>query len=62
MKRESVIDAKIAALEFISRCNAVLKDPDFKTYHHFICGNKNSGALRRQSMELTRKLAEMRKP
>ena len=62
MTRETIIDAKIAAHEFIKRCDVVLKHPDFKTYQHLIVGNKVSGALRRQSMELTRRLAEMRKP
>lgn len=28
---------------------------------HLMCGNKNTGALRRRSMDLTRALAEMRK-
>ena len=29
---------------------------------HLMCGNKNTGALRRRSMDLTRALAEMRRP
>jgi hypothetical protein len=62
MTRETIIDAKIAAHEFIKRCDAVLKNPDLKTYQHFWSGNKETSALRRQSMELTRRLAEMRKP
>jgi hypothetical protein len=60
MTREKIIDAKIAAKEFIKRCDAVLTHPDFKTYQHFWLGNKETGALRRQSMELTRTLSEMR--
>lgn len=28
---------------------------------HLMCGNKNTGALRRRSMDLTRALAEMRR-
>ena len=29
---------------------------------HLMCGNKNTGALRRRSMDLTRALTELRKP
>ena len=35
------------------------RDPSPSDY--LMCGNKNTGALRRRSMDLTRKLAEMRK-
>ena len=34
--------------------------PEFKTY--LVCGSKHTGALKRASMDLTRALAEMRKP
>jgi hypothetical protein len=62
MTRETIIDAFIAAKEFTKRCDAVLTHPDLQTYQHFGFGNMETSALRRQSMELTRKLAEMRKP
>lgn len=35
------------------------RDPSPSDY--LMCGNKNTGALRRRSMDLTRALAEMRK-
>lgn len=61
MKRESVEDAKNAAEVFlvrvalwIKRCKA---DPMVE-----ISSSREGGGLRRASMDLTRALAEMRKP
>jgi hypothetical protein len=45
------------AREFIKRAKVVIKE----TENDWIWGSKNSGALRRSSMDLTRALAEMRK-
>ncbi|CAB4145905.1 hypothetical protein UFOVP1204_44 [uncultured Caudovirales phage] len=44
-------------LEIAAEVERQLKDRE-----HFIVGTKNSGALRRASMDLTRALAEMRRP
>jgi hypothetical protein len=46
------------AEEFIKRGKAVIKE----NKDDWICGTQATGALRRSSMELTRALAEMRKP
>jgi hypothetical protein len=60
MTKTGILIARGIAKEFIKRCDAVLKHPDFDDY--IICGNKATGELRRESMELTRRLADMRKP
>ena len=51
------IKTATAFLEAAAECQKILTDTD-----GFIVGNAKSGALRRASMELTRALAEMRKP
>lgn len=57
MTPESVRKARAEAREFDRRATELLKaEGDAWT------GGRLSGALRRQSMELTRALAEMRKP
>jgi hypothetical protein len=56
--REAVKDAR----EFIARADVLLKDADAMRYLSVGCGGYAlSGAIRRQSMELTRALAELRK-
>lgn len=60
MKEETVIATKMLCEEFRRRADAWLKEVH-QTGHAFI-GSKEGGALRRSSMELTRALAEMRKP
>lgn len=56
--------AKREAEEFVKRAKAVLDETDPKEPAHssWLWGTQKTGALRRQSMELTRALAEMRKP
>lgn len=49
------------AREFIVRAEAVLNRAKVQRYT-YAGGDRESGSLRRQSMELTRALAEMRKP
>ena len=56
MTQESIKEAVKQAREFIRRADATLKVDEWVT------GSRESGALRRQSMELTRALAAMRKP
>lgn len=57
MTRESVEKAMEEAREFIRRAEAALEAPSSV----YVYTSALSGALRRQSMELTRALAEMRK-
>lgn len=60
MNQKKIIDAMMEAKKFVKRAEKVLResrDDDCM----FIAGNGRTAALRRQSMELTRALAEMRK-
>lgn len=66
MNNDSIKKAIKEAKEFIDRANTHLEETS-KTYtygdHTFnVSSPKTGGALRRKSMELTRALAEMRKP
>ena len=61
MTFENIKKAKAEAQRFIQAANRVLTGVDFGTIH-IICGTKDSGALRRCSMNLTRSLADLRKP
>jgi hypothetical protein len=65
MDHQRIISAENEAKRFL---NAVRKhrercatDVDFSRNNH-ICGYRETGALRRASMDLTRALADMRKP
>lgn len=58
MNEKTILAAIKEAKEFIKRADAVL-DCNEQSY---IGSNSKSGALRRQSMELTRALSDMRKP
>jgi glutaredoxin len=61
MNYTSVKEAKREAEEFVKRAKELLIDyPSSPVI--YIDSNAKSGALRRQSMELTRALAKMRKP
>jgi hypothetical protein len=59
MKEETIKEATRIARHFIERANRVIKS---ENPHWEITGTKASGELRRISMELTRVLADMRKP
>jgi hypothetical protein len=65
MKWKDIRKAKSEATRFL-RCVQVLEDKAKKTGEYDnpgdIWGCKESGALRRSSMDLTRSLATMRKP
>lgn len=62
MNKEKINNAVLEAQKFIDRANIVLNDLDNSAYKRDYCvGNKNSGALRRQSLELTNSLATLRK-
>ena len=66
MNRDRVEKAKAEALRFLEAVEKV--EENFPEYNRwaghtpFGCGTKDTGALRRASLELTRALAEMRKP
>lgn len=77
MNRSQIAAAKFLALEFANRCDALIevldrevverheRDPgyfDGKKRPSDSTSGKVSGALRRCSLELTRQLAEMRRP
>lgn len=59
MKREAVKKAIEEAQKFIDRAETLIEDEKDRD---FFWGSKASGATRRASMELTRALAEMRRP
>jgi hypothetical protein len=62
MTQESVKKAQDAARIFNARARNVLASEEAKRWGgHIYTGAKQTGALRRASMELTRALAEMRK-
>ena len=64
MQPKAVKKAIEDAREFVRRGEklwAKFNAPDKPDWHHIV-GTAESGALRRQSLELTRALAEMRKP
>lgn len=60
MKLTDIQQAKAEALRFIKRCNQLeqLKPSDFDVQ----CGSMYTGYIRRASLDLTRTLAQMRKP
>lgn len=73
MTRNDIRRAMLAAKEFISRCDIVLKaherecssrgvkmEPDSDFDITYYVSPRETGSLRRQSMELTRALADMR--
>lgn len=59
MTKRTILQTVIEAREFIKRANLVLENDQLK-YVEIGCGNSLSGALRRQSLELTRALTAMR--
>jgi hypothetical protein len=66
MKKENIKKAVAEAKRFIA-CAKALEEETVKSYTNveytfYNSGTKESGALRRASMDLTRSLAEMRKP
>jgi hypothetical protein len=56
---EEIRKAKQLALDFAARAEAVIKEQNGE---YFCGGTKKTGAMRRISMELTRALADLRKP
>ena len=67
MRKKQILKVKELANEVIQRCDAALQDATAwanlsNEVARYNVGTKATGALRRASMELTRALAEMRKP
>ena len=58
MRRQAIIAAALEARRFLEKVQAY---EDNAPSYEFV-GTKETGALRRASMDLTRSLAEMRKP
>lgn len=61
-KMEKMEKAEAAAREFLARVEAMRARIESDGNRVWLCGSTESGALRRQSLELTRALAEMRRP
>jgi GT2 family glycosyltransferase len=59
---ERIRFARSEAVRFIERATALLKTAHAYGKEEFVDSGKLSGALRRSSLDLTRALAEMRKP
>lgn len=66
MNAQSVQDAMEAATTFLKKAENVLDEVERrkgdKGYSSVFYGSKETGALRRASMDLTRALADLRKP
>ena len=60
MNNKKVREAIAEARRFIRRADDVLQEEKENKYYYF--GTKASGAVRRSSLDLTRALAELRKP
>ena len=64
MQSACIVDAKREAQRFLKRVKAYEErygsDTNFREYCHMV-GFKETGALRRASLDLTRALAQMRK-
>lgn len=60
MQLDKVKDAQAEARKFLQRCDELLKASE--PAGDYLWGNKHTAAVRRQSMELTRSLSELRKP
>ena len=63
-KQEKIARARSEALRFIARCDELIerhaKDEEFRKYME-ITGFKETAAVKRASMDLSRALSEMRK-
>jgi hypothetical protein len=62
MNVDSLATAAQEARKFLRLVKIVQEEHKALNSTFLVCGGKNSGALRRASMDLTRALAEMRKP
>jgi hypothetical protein len=62
MNNEKITQAVREAKRFLDRHKAFAESLQQTPHGYAVFGSKESGALRRASMDLTRALAEMRKP
>ena len=62
MNRQKIEKAKEKAEQLIAAVDALFKRSEGEPGWYLVHGSKESGALRRASLDLTRALAEMRKP
>ena len=63
MNRKKALVVKKLCKEMILLIDDVILESDrYHTYDNFMAGTKLTGELRRKSMDLTRKLAELRRP
>jgi hypothetical protein len=63
MTHANLAKAKGEALRFLEKVKELEKsDANESTSHSYYWASKQSGAVKRASMDLTRALAEMRKP
>lgn len=62
MNLKGIVKAEKEANRFLSAVKEVREEARDQSYTSFICGTKRTAALRRVSMELSRSLAEMRRP
>ena len=64
MKKEKLQTAKEEALRFLKRVEELEDENEVSSIHapSYYIGSKKTGAVKRASMDLTRALAELRKP
>ena len=62
MNKRKLLASMEAARKFLEAGNAVLEENIDSTEVLFYVGTKATGNLRRKSLDLTRSLAELRKP
>jgi hypothetical protein len=62
MRKEPIEKVIEEAKHTIEAAEEVLREAEERGYKYGIWGSKATGTLRRRSMDLTRALAEMRKP
>jgi len=62
MREEKIRAAKKLAEAFVERCGDCLREVKETGDESYFAGTRKSGALRRTSLDLTRCLADLRKP
>lgn len=62
MKQEMLIKAMLEAKRFLEKAKEELEEIHREMPHELIVGTKRSAAVRRASMDLTRALADLRRP
>jgi len=62
MIKENMLEAEKEAKRFLEKVKELKVTKEFKEAVYSIYGCKESGAVRRASMDLTRALSKMRKP